>query len=170
MLNALRHARCSLCSLFSRQQGTDFPWPLALSTRLPVCLPACLLQDGVPRGAYRGVVAVRNLLGARIFVAPVPGLDFSGELWTSACLQPLTLWPCSLPSLRLSSRKCKAAPVAGNAAARYNPNAHQRVDSTGAIIRTSVSSACIHCNKFQLLAAINLIKFVCAHAGTQLWL
>lgn len=35
-------------------------------------------QDGVPRGAYRGVVAVRNAQGARIFLAPTADVDFSG--------------------------------------------------------------------------------------------
>ena len=63
-------------------------FPLAACPCPLGCPAGCLLQDGVPRGAYRGVVAVRNLLGARIFVAPMPGLDFSGELWTSAYLQP----------------------------------------------------------------------------------
>lgn len=50
---------------------------------LPALLPAPTqhTQDGVPRGAYKGVVAVRNPLGARIFLAPTPEVDFSG-----ACL------------------------------------------------------------------------------------
>ncbi|KAL4450561.1 hypothetical protein ABPG77_000917 [Micractinium sp. CCAP 211/92] len=34
-------------------------------------------RDGVPRGAYRGVVAVRNAKGARIFLAPTADVDFN---------------------------------------------------------------------------------------------
>jgi hypothetical protein len=39
LLNALLHARCNLCSLFSRHRMST--WLPALSTRLPACLPSC---------------------------------------------------------------------------------------------------------------------------------
>lgn len=37
-------------------------------------------RDGVPRGAYRGVVAVRNTHGARIFLAPTADVDFNAPV------------------------------------------------------------------------------------------
>ncbi|KAL4439675.1 hypothetical protein ABPG75_002676 [Micractinium tetrahymenae] len=37
-------------------------------------------RDGVPRGAYHGVVAVRNAKGARIFVAPTADVDFNAPV------------------------------------------------------------------------------------------
>ncbi len=33
------------------------------------------MQDGVPRGAYRGIVSLRNQKGYRLFLAPAPGFD-----------------------------------------------------------------------------------------------
>lgn len=128
------------------------------------------LQDGVPRGAYRGVVAIRNAAGARIFLAPTPDVDFSGRflahtfLLLRACAAATDAagsisaagvdWlaePAVCPSAGAGSLLtaafrclkpllfCVASPMIvhlfPSAAARYNPDVKQRLDSTGAVIR-----------------------------------
>ncbi|KAI3434434.1 hypothetical protein D9Q98_002511 [Chlorella vulgaris] len=46
-------------------------------------------RDGVPRGAYRGVVAIRNAAGARILLAPTPDVDFSAARYNPDVKQRL---------------------------------------------------------------------------------
>ena len=114
-----RRARAPQCPGWQtvHRQGTDSAQPGSLTARL--CLPRCshlglgwartaatvslcrsrgstclpqplLPQDGVPRGAYRGTVAIRNPAGARIFLAPTPDVDFSG----GPRRPRLPCWPC----------------------------------------------------------------------------
>ena len=59
------------------------------------------LQDGVPRGAYRGVVPFRSPMGARIFLAPTLDVDFTGQHARMGVLAQALPWavlqPVDLP-------------------------------------------------------------------------
>ena len=96
----------------------------------------------MPRGAYKGVVAVRNPLGARVFIAPTPEVDFSGEggqEWQSFGggeeRRSLATRNGCVWRRRWHSQAVVFLLTPAAAAAAFDPNVKLRVDATGAVIR-----------------------------------
>lgn len=56
------------CVFLPRAEGAHATTPLLILSHHKIDP----MQDGVPRGAYKGVVTLRNAHGALLFVAPAP--------------------------------------------------------------------------------------------------